>query len=470
MRIFSLLVGMLFSNALFADGLPQLGNTTAGFTLQQEQILGYHWLRKLRSATSMIEDPLILDYLNENIATLRRPLSLGSLAVTPLVINNPQLNAFAVPGNIIGVNSGLFLTVPVEEQFLSVLAHELSHLELHHFNQQLVNQAQSQKRTFMAVLTATVLAPYSINASQALFTAAIADSAVNQLAYTRTLEAEADRRATYVMAQTGYRPSAVSDMLQTMMRYNLPNRSQVPEYFLTHPLTSNRIADGLQFSATVPHASQPVIPNHLAFQLIRWRLATTHKVGLTPAADEQTQFLLEWAKKLILVDRFVDSGQLESATSLLQTYPDPLQSETEWLLRWAEVTHLKGNPDDALAMLLGMKQAVPNSIRINLATAEQLKRMNRLSESIQLLRQLAQNNPNQPRLWFNVMQYSALGGDNWARFDADIHYQWLMGQDERVINMLETALVSKQWTGTEKARIKDRLRLWRHELDVLDSL
>ena len=470
MRIFSLLFGMLISTLLYSETLPQLGNATGGFTQQQEQILGYHWLRKLRSGTSMIEDPLILDYLNENIGQLRRPLSLGALPVTPLVINNPQLNAFAVPGNIIGVNSGLFLTVPVEEQFLSVLAHELAHLELHHFNQQLANQAQRQKRTFMATLTAMVIAPYSIDASQALFTAAIADNAVNQLAYTRTLEAEADRRATYVMAQTGYRPSAVSDMLQTMMRYNLPNRSQVPEYFLTHPLTSNRIADGLQFSKTVPQANQPTIPNQLAFQLIRWRLATTHKIGLTPSDDAQTQLLLEWAKKLTLIDQMIATDQLDNAATLLQGYPEALQSEVEWLLRWAEVTHRKGNPEAALSRLVSMKQLAPNSLRINLAIAEQLKRMNRVPESIQLLRQLAQDNPNQPRLWFNVMQFSVLGGDDWTRFDADIHYQWLMGQDERVINMLETALVSNKWTGTEKARIKDRLRVWRHELDVLEKL
>lgn len=470
MRIFSLLIGILISNALFSEGLPQLGNATAGFTQQQEQILGYHWLRKLRSATSMIEDPLILDYLNENIALLRRPLSLDALPVTSLVINNPQLNAFAVPGNIIGVNSGLFLTVPVEEQFLSVLAHELAHLELHHFNQQLANQAQSQKRTFMAALTAMVIAPYSVDASQALFTAAIADNVVNQLAYTRTLEAEADRRATYVMAQTGYRPSAVSDMLQTMMRYNLPNRSQAPEYFRTHPLTSNRIADGLQFSQTIPQANQPKIPNRLAFQLIRWRLAATHKIGLAPSADEQTRWLLEWAKKLVVIDQMVATDQLETAHSLLLSYPAALQLEVEWTLRWAEVTHLKGNPEVALAKLFSMKQISPNSIRINLAIAEQLKRMNRLAEAIQMLRQLAQNNPNQPRLWFNVMQFSALGSDDWTRFDADIHYQWLIGQDERVMQMLETALVSNKWTGTEKARIKDRLRVWRHELDVLENL
>jgi predicted Zn-dependent protease len=470
LRIFSLLVGLALSNFGAADSLPQLGTTTAGFTQQQEQILGQHWLRQLRGQTSMFEDPLILDYLNDNISHLRRPLSLGPLPVTTLVVNNPLLNAFAVPGNIIGVNSGLFLTVPIEEQFLSVLAHELAHLELHHFNQQLVNQAQNQKKAFMAVLTATVIAPYSINASQALFTAAIADSAVNQLAYTRTLEAEADRRATFIMAQGGYRTNAVSDMLQTMMAYNLPNRSQVPEYFLTHPLTSNRIADGLRFSQDQTLAQNPKIPNHLAFQLIRLRLAKTHKVGLLPPTDSETQALLHWANNLLQTDKHMNNGELDLAAQLLSTFPDTLQIESEWLLRQAELWHLKGNPDQALSQLLKMKQQTPNSIRLTLATAEQLKRMNRLPEAIQILRKQAQNNPNQPGLWFNVMQYSVLGQDEWTRFDAEMHYLWLTGQDDRVIHTLETALVSNQWTGTEKARIKDRLRQWRHELDVLEKL
>ncbi len=470
MRILSLLLLMLLPPAMAADSLPQFGNATAGFTQQQEHVLGYGWLRHIRSRTAIIEDPLIQDYLYSQINNLRQQLNLDSLPITTVVLNNSQLNAFAVPGNIIGVNSGLFLTVPVEEQFLSVLSHELSHLELHHFNQQLDNQAQRQKLAFMSVLTSLVVAPYSIEASQAILTAGMADNAIQHLAYTRTLESEADRRAMTVMANAGYRTTAISDMLQTMMGYNLSKRNEVPEYFQTHPLTPNRIADSLQWSQQKTSLVTPKIPNTLTFQLIRVRLAELHRVGLMPSKDLATDNLLRWANTLREVDEKLLLSDLDGADQLLASFPINLQAETEWRLRHIAWLRASGKTEEALEQLLQMKHFEPNSIRIHLALAEALKSANRLPEAIQLLRQLAQQNPQQPRLWFYVMQFGESGSDDWAKFDADIQFQWLMGQDERVMNRLEAAMQSSQWSGTDKARIQDRMNQWLHEKDILEGL
>lgn len=470
MRCLSLLVLLLFPLGLAADSLPQLGNATAGFTRQQEHVLGYNWLRNIRGRTASIEDPLIQDYLNSQITTLRQQLDLDSLPVTTLVLNNSQLNAFAVPGNIIGINSGLFLTVPVEEQFLSVLAHELAHLELNHFNQQLDNQAQRQKFAFMSVLTSLVLAPHSIAASQAVLTAGMADNAIQRLAYTRTLESEADRRAMTVMATAGFRSTAVRDMLQTMMGYNLSKRNEAPEYFQTHPLTANRIADSLQWNNHTPYYSDPVIPNSLNFQLIRLRLAALHEVGLIPPTDVDTKIMMAWAEKLREVDQKLLTGQLSAANGLLQSFPPILQTETEWRLRHIEWLRATGDMSSALSQLVGLTLFEPHSIRVHLTLAETLRDADRLPEAIQLLRLLAQQNPQQPRLWFYVMQFSAQSNDDWAKFDAEIQYQWLMGQDERVMKRLESALVSPQWSGTDKARMKDRMNQWLHEKQILESL
>jgi predicted Zn-dependent protease len=113
--------------------LPDIGSTaSAMMSEQQERALGQAWLRMFRAQAPTVEDPLLVNYttnLLEDISTTsdygRRPLDL-------VIVDSPSINAFAVPGGVIGVNSGLFFAARTEGQFASVLAHELAHLSQKH--------------------------------------------------------------------------------------------------------------------------------------------------------------------------------------------------------------------------------------------------------------------------------------------------------------------------------------------------
>ncbi|MBV1873883.1 MAG: hypothetical protein KUG80_03830, partial [Gammaproteobacteria bacterium] len=95
--------------------LPILGDSISNtVSLDQEKRLGQAWLRALRKQSTLIDDPLLADYLK---TISYRLISLSNLAdkhLSLVIIDSEAINAFAVPGGIIGVNAGLFLNAETE--------------------------------------------------------------------------------------------------------------------------------------------------------------------------------------------------------------------------------------------------------------------------------------------------------------------------------------------------------------------
>jgi Putative Zn-dependent protease, contains TPR repeats len=75
-----------------------------------------------------------------------------------ILIDSRELNAFAAPGGIVGVNGGLFLNAQTEGEYASVLAHELAHLSQRHFARGVEAQQRMQLPMMAALLAGIVLA------------------------------------------------------------------------------------------------------------------------------------------------------------------------------------------------------------------------------------------------------------------------------------------------------------------------
>src|SRR5690606_25354608 len=109
--------------------LPVLGDATSRvISLQQEYDLGRAWLRAFRARVQTLDDPQLQFYLEQLLQDLAAYSSLENPRLELVVINNPTMNAFAVPGGVVGAHTGLFRFAESEDQLASVMAHELAHL------------------------------------------------------------------------------------------------------------------------------------------------------------------------------------------------------------------------------------------------------------------------------------------------------------------------------------------------------
>ena len=131
-----LLIGLLLSPTGWAaapgSNLPDLGDeSAAALSPQDERRIGEDFMRQARARLDILDDPELNEYLRD----LGRRLTAGVDGQPEFhffLINNPAINAFAVPGGFIGVHTGLILAAQNEAELASVLAHETAHITQRH--------------------------------------------------------------------------------------------------------------------------------------------------------------------------------------------------------------------------------------------------------------------------------------------------------------------------------------------------
>ena len=142
-----------------ASDLPSLGDASSALVSpQQEYQLGRAWLSIVRGQVSQLSDPQLKDFVESSVYRLAETSQVQDRRLEFVLLNSPQINAFAAPGGIIGVNGGLFLYAQTEGEYASVLAHELAHLSQRHFARGLEAQQRMQLPVMAAMLAGIVAA------------------------------------------------------------------------------------------------------------------------------------------------------------------------------------------------------------------------------------------------------------------------------------------------------------------------
>ena len=137
--------------------IPNLGeSSTSLFSPDYEYRLGRMWLRSFRGQAPLMNDPLLHSYLESLVFELVQHSELQDRRIELVIVDNPTINAFAVPGGVIGVHSGLFQYAETEDEFATVMAHEIAHLSQRHFSRRM-ELAQEQGPMQLAGLLAGVL-------------------------------------------------------------------------------------------------------------------------------------------------------------------------------------------------------------------------------------------------------------------------------------------------------------------------
>src|SRR5690606_1969595 len=152
-------LAVLIGQPAMANDLPSLGDSSSGIVSpEQEYQLGRAWLSLLRGQVPQLSDPLLKDCLERSVYRLAETSQLQDRRLEFVLLRSPQLNAFAAPGGIIGVNGGLFIHAPTEAEYASVMAHELAHLSQRHFARGLQHQQQNRIPLMTAMLASIILA------------------------------------------------------------------------------------------------------------------------------------------------------------------------------------------------------------------------------------------------------------------------------------------------------------------------
>ena len=184
---------LVIASAAGADDikLPDMGSPAdAILSKSDEAQIGRAIMSQIRATGAVVEDPLVTEYINEVGSRVAAQTNDGSQSFTFFVIDDPNINAFALPGGYIGVHTGLIDASRNENELAGVLAHEVAHVTQRHIARA-IHASQRQSILTTALMLGAILAGVATGDSDAA-TAGIAvaqgASAQQQINFTRSNE------------------------------------------------------------------------------------------------------------------------------------------------------------------------------------------------------------------------------------------------------------------------------------------
>jgi beta-barrel assembly-enhancing protease len=238
--------------------LPDFGRSAnAGVSEREEYYYGLSVLRQMRNAGILIEDPILDEYLRTLQTRLGEASSSPDENFRYCLIADKEFNAFAVPGGVIGINTGLMLNAGRESELAAVLAHEVAHVTQKHMVRAMERTQKASLPVMLGTLVAaaaaaksqnrsgsTIRDPNYVDPTTAVLVSGSALMQQLQINYTRDNEFEADRVGIQTLKKAGFDVTAMASMFGRMQTaFRTGAGADVPQYLRTHPITTTRIAE-----------------------------------------------------------------------------------------------------------------------------------------------------------------------------------------------------------------------------------
>src|ERR1700693_5465535 len=235
--------------ALPALSFPQLQRLMPGWNLfspQQDVQLGKEVEAEVERKMAVVHNRELDDYLNTILGKLKQSPYARTLTADGTrselfpfnihLIQDKNVNAFALPGGPIFIHTGLIEAAENEAQLAGVIGHEMSHVVLRHST----NQASKQNLVVLPALLASALAGNSLLGQLARIGLSFGANSV-LLKFSRTDEAEADYNGAEIVADAGYNPLELANFFERLQAKS-GRQSELTQFLSDHPNPGNRVA------------------------------------------------------------------------------------------------------------------------------------------------------------------------------------------------------------------------------------
>jgi len=299
--------------------LPDIGDAGSEImTINEEAALGKKLLVQLRQQLPLIEDISLNHYLRSLGTRLLASSVSSGQPYTFLIVNDSQINAFATPGGIIVINTGLINAAKNESELAAVLSHEIAHVTQRHLARYYARTSKWDLGTTLGMIAAIVVAAHNPAVGEAALLSSMAVNSSVKLSFTRDNEHEADRIGRQILEQAGFDTGAIGRFFERLQAQSIRDPAVSAEFLQTHPLPASRIADSfsLRRSDGVKDSQQ--------FQLFKARAR-----GLTKTNNGSTVSANTPRKHYSKAVSLVNHGLATAAKKELEHLPDSWKSLIE---------------------------------------------------------------------------------------------------------------------------------------------
>ena len=445
------------------DDLPDIGSPAdTVLSKENEMLIGRSIYKSLRDADRLVTDPETQEYIQSVGQRIAANAQNGDFRFKFFVIDDPAINAFALPGGYVGIHSGLLLATKNESELAGVMAHEISHVTQRHISRAIYASSRQSILTMAAMLGAILLG--AATGEGDIIAGGVAGAQglgqQQQINFTRSNEYEADRVGVSLMASSGFDPYGMPDFFETLARKTGTLASQAPEFLRTHPVTVNRIAETLSRADNYPD----VEANETAsYSLIRARLrlldSDTPEEALAFFQGERT--LAERAgdtgTEYGIALAHLELGQVEKANKMLAKLLLANEGIIHFHSGYAATQLALGDIDGAIATFQNAIELFPRNVPLTVRYSEALLTNDEPGKAHQLLLDLYNQVPPTPEQVRLIALAASAAGDT-----ADAHYYMaeyhlLVGDLMMASDQLRLALGIPGLDSVQRARFRSRL-------------
>lgn len=235
-------------------------------------------MREAAKRFTFIDDPVIVRYIVAIGHRIVEVLPRHPYQFRFFAIKEDTYNAFAGPGGVIFINSGLLAAMENVGELAGILGHEIIHVYSRHISDRVDRSKQIGIVTLTGLVAAIALGAAGVGAAaNAMAIGAVAAGQSMALSYSREDELQADQLGLKILVKAGYHPAGLVSMLKKIRKKQWVDTHQVPTYLRTHPASEDRIA---YINAWIDRQNNlPVAPfteNRVEFTWIRARVSALY--------------------------------------------------------------------------------------------------------------------------------------------------------------------------------------------------
>jgi beta-barrel assembly-enhancing protease len=396
-----------------SNQLPELGDASQTvLSARDEEKIANQILKQVASSEDVFDDAEVTDYLQALGKRLGASSPDKQQKFYFFVLQERSINAFAMPGGVIGVHTGLFTSSNSESELASVLGHEIGHVTQHHLARMLASQKYDMFKNIAATALALLVMRSNPQAGMGAMTAASAAGIQRQIDYTREHEREADRVGLTILQDAGFDVRAMPAFFNTLQRATRFSDGNMPSYLRTHPMTSERIADMGNRVQNLPYKQ---VSENPAFSLMRAKIrafegSPTQMVEEFKNNLEEGRFQNEQSEHYGLAYAYLRANQAKNAEQQVQ-WLEQHGMVNPYLVTLKALTLAKlGQVAEAEKQFVQGLQKYPQHRMLAQGEAELLIRSNQWSQAVTFIQKQLSMFPEDPKLYdWLAAAYQGLG-------------------------------------------------------------
>lgn len=452
---------MVTAGAGTSSDLPDIGSSAAAvISPSQEYQLGRMIVRGLRDSDQILDDPELNEYIQSVGNSIVAYGNDDEQKFSFFVVDDPRINAFALPGGFIGINTGLMAATSNESELASVLAHEIAHVTQKHIARQIEAASRSGIASAASMLAAVLIgvASGSAEAAQAGIMLSQGVSIQNQINFTRSNEYEADRIGIRTLADAGYDPLAMASFFGKLGRKNKFTSERLPELLSTHPVDTSRVSEARSRARKHPKVNRADSPQ---YELAKARLvvlmadtkANAMKAFQRDAFSDDESAANRYGRALT----YASLGKHAEAENILTRLVEQYDETMEFHTALGEVQLSSGQDDLAMETFKRANKLFPRNTPVTVRYSQALLTTGQADKAHSLLLDLLNNiDPTPDQIRLIALAAGAAGETaNAHYYMAEFHI--ITGELAMAKDQLRMALYTPEINEVQNARFRARL-------------